>query len=528
MATVPVWNRWTDTDGESVAAFQDGKRAQTENQTADALAAYRRAIELDPRNANARFALASAYEASGTEESAFLAFIEYVELVALWPNHLEGRYRLAASLAFASTWIHQWNAAEMSLRRRLMELFDETRTDHVQYAPVTVTDFQRRAVRQLQAMQRQLRWRSVLWRWITTGDDLGDYELRLLGLTPGSVRTRYLALIESAKIATRVQIGDANLSELRPIETHNWWYWRQQVRLPRRPRTVGSGDTPNDSVLWIRYQASKARQLPGRVPWLSMGMDWRLRYNVACVLSRSTEGDPGRRQRYIDEAVDQLILVARDRSVEPPTTKLRSVLMDPDFAPIKDSPRFRSWVATLDVGSAPTGPADPSPTPQRAAQILASWSSTRAATWMSRFVEMKSWSGAQLISLHQWFGEELVAAERLARWATVPADEEYRKSFWAAVSTDKDGKVADEALPEVIAFEPLNEARLLDAWNWIGARASQINARANGFVLDLGEIAMTSGTVDPRWAAELVLQSRSDWVEIEAVASQLSRPAETN
>src|SRR5437870_354766 len=100
----------------------------------------------------------------------------------------------------------------------------------------------------------------------------------------------------------------------------------------------------DDKALWIAYQAAKARGLPGRVPWVNMGTDWRLRYNVACALSRAAEAEPVNRKRYVVAAVEQLTLVAGDRSSEPPTRALVNAPKDPDFAPIKDTSQFKSWV----------------------------------------------------------------------------------------------------------------------------------------------------------------------------------------
>ncbi|AFM14547.1 tetratricopeptide repeat protein [Turneriella parva] len=82
-------------DGNAAAAIEAGKKAFAEKDYGAAEAQFRKALEKDPENADARYFLGRALEAQGKNEA---AIAEYRRLLAQDPTHAKGNYYLGRLL----------------------------------------------------------------------------------------------------------------------------------------------------------------------------------------------------------------------------------------------------------------------------------------------------------------------------------------------------------------------------------------------------------------------------------------------
>jgi|GEM_PF-4118954 len=106
-----LWKRWTQTDGSSLALFEEGKRLELAGAFQAARTAYAAVAGQEPTNAIVRLRFAGTYELEGKFVDALVAFYE---VTARWPRLVSPLYRIASLLSFADDWLPAISRADLA------------------------------------------------------------------------------------------------------------------------------------------------------------------------------------------------------------------------------------------------------------------------------------------------------------------------------------------------------------------------------------------------------------------------------
>jgi hypothetical protein len=226
----PEWARFMT--AENFELYQQGKQGIA----AKPIEAYQKAANKELNNALIRLALAAAFVDSGH----YLDGLEvYLHIVARWPELLEPRYRLAATLSFNEKLCEEWAKLDqerqvkltrslqyyvsndgstqkeaIEIRKKLANYISQDDSTRKQNSvEILKKGFLELAKYQWQYLKKQLYWRVRISQWLATfkpfdgRPDMRTYLGPLAGTWPkGLARRQLQRAVEIAECCTKIQL----------------------------------------------------------------------------------------------------------------------------------------------------------------------------------------------------------------------------------------------------------------------------------------------------------------------------------
>jgi hypothetical protein len=357
--TVPRWSRWSPAKSESFWHYLKGLELK-ERDDPGALDEFKLAARLQPANVLIQLEIGSQYE----EQGQFLNALEtYLDTARLWRDVIEVRYRLFATLSFVEIWLPRLTASEVN--EQLPVLVNQLNTDKrlesddrretkelLAIGSLLNRDdknperfFLDLAKEQLDDLQKMLRRRSLLWKWLRT------YVRRIKRYEPDDRRYWQSWIDRRTDFTKALDVAKILMGYLLDLERHT-----QHAQRCKDEHTK---------------QAERLMQ-QRRAKLMRRGIGWQARYNAACLYSIVMEDPPlessgwnvwvAKSERYAERALVELAKVVRDptRDIDPKWLEL-----DPALSNLRSHPRARTWFKFLAFEAQPTLGLQSRPTARR-------------------------------------------------------------------------------------------------------------------------------------------------------------------
>lgn len=298
----PVWARWTTPNEKALLEYKRGRDAERDGKADIAIAAYDRALALEPVNILIRHALGRATEPT---PNLLRALSVHLTSVRLAPRLAEAWYRLACTYGYLAEPAeagagHAWRGSSSRVRDDLRALIaaahpsvqealpEDARVDDIRAA------FLRLAADAWLQVRACFRATSILRSFWTRA---GRASTKGLARPFSRRRFAYRASAQAMRLATRLQLDAAPRAVRTKLNRMRWWSW-----------------------YWHRDGAYEAH------------------YNFACAYARLRDATMALKELQKSFAVD-----SADMAVELKWT----LEVDPDLRSLRSSPDFKLWLNTL-------------------------------------------------------------------------------------------------------------------------------------------------------------------------------------
>ncbi len=411
----PVWARFSS--ATAYGQYQRGQRWQSSGRYDKAETQYRLAATTAPHNALVRFQLGNLL----ANQNEFLEAMEiYLEVLSIWPNLLEARYRLAVTYTFWEKLVPEWEQASAEKKSALLSLIatlvaenhshktaqnrpaicqeieslqetyhSATPDQNVPNNTIWKIIFLELAVAEWEYLAQQLRWRALFLEWFRTLDPFNwrPHIRTYLGqfiLFWRSRQRQFLRVVETAHCLTNFEQDPGCKDEV--------------------SKKIKKIISPS---MWNAWQN-----------WWK-GINWQVRYNAVCFYS-ITENIP--------LALEQLLEVIRDPDHRLDMKWLREG--DPDLKNLRSDPQFQVLFDTF----ADNGDEQLIQQFRFAWNILAAGADQHILLWWQRLAKIETWP-KKLTLLQQkeandWYQHQQELWSLIATWSKTPESEETPVSFW--------------------------------------------------------------------------------------------------